>query len=139
MFIVTPAWINANKTPAGGFKAAQFRLLGIKYPPVSGWMGNCDGLHISEAARREFESYHQGNKATAKSKRAMESGRNIGKDGGLFASVQYPVATRCNCKALPWEDCQHTIEKDHVDDEGSEIEMSNQLGEEEANFSWLYE
>lgn len=67
-FVVTTGWIKANATPAGGYKAEQLKLIGLRYPLVSGWMGAANGRAISEADRLKFESYHHGHGATKKSK-----------------------------------------------------------------------
>lgn len=96
---VTVEWIKQNATPAGGYKAAQVRLIGVNYPLPHGWMQKAEGRIISGEAKRKFESFHEGYKATNKSK-------------AVLAAVKERSITvaGCNCDVLPWEDCEHTVD-----------------------------
>ena len=70
-FYVTVDWINRNSTPAGGYKHAQLRAIGVPIPPMSGWPIKAAGKLITEEQKLKFESFHHGFKATKKSKNAM--------------------------------------------------------------------
>jgi hypothetical protein len=110
-FVVTTGWIKANATPAGGYKAEQLKLIGVRYPLASGWMGTAYGRAISEADRLKFESYHHGHDATKKSKALLAAGVKVGKDSGEFGRTecQSGYLVDCDCDVLPWEDCEHSI------------------------------
>lgn len=115
---VSVEWIKQNATPAGGYKADQVKLLGISYPLAHGWMQSADGKIISNEARRKFESFHEGYKASKKSRAVMESPemrkpRPIQKQAFFVepcAVVNTPPVAGCNCDVLPWEDCEHTVD-----------------------------
>ena len=103
-FSVTTEWIKQNATPAGGYKAEQLRLIGIRYPLRAGWMLAAGGLEITKEAREKFESFHHGYKATKKSKSVLAShARNTQSFGTTTSEVE-----GCGCDVLPWEDCEHT-------------------------------
>ena len=109
-FMVTADWIRANATPAGGYKAEQLALIGVRYPLVSGWMGAAYGRGISIADKQKFEAFHTGYKATNKSKAVMQAPRLVEKDSGSFGQTK-PTGgiVECGCThVLPWEDCEHT-------------------------------
>lgn len=116
LFTVTTEWIKANATPAGGYKAAQVKLIGVKYPLPHKWMQKSEGRKITQDARKAFEAFHAGFKATAKSKAAMRQQKDApakADDLSLPSSwptiIQFtPEQQTCNCNVLPWEDCEHT-------------------------------
>lgn len=56
MFKVTKEWIDAYKTPNGGYCAAQLKMLGISFPLVSGWKDKAIGRLISFEAKDAFEA-----------------------------------------------------------------------------------
>lgn len=109
-FVVTTAWIRANATPAGGYRAEQLKLIGVRYPLLPGWMGTAYGRAISIADKQKFEAFHTGYKATNKSKAVMQAPRQVEKDSGSFGQTQATGAVLgCGCThVLPWEDCEHT-------------------------------
>ena len=73
MFEVTREWIDANATPAGGYKYLQLRSIGAPAPPVAGWKEKSIGKLITQAQRMKFEAFSLGYKATTKSKQALAS------------------------------------------------------------------
>lgn len=109
-FVVTTAWIQANATPAGGYKAEQLKLIGVRYPLISGWMGTAYGRAISIADKQKFEAFHTGYKATKKSKAVMQAPRQVEKDSSSFGQTQATGGVvDCGCTHVqPWEDCIHT-------------------------------
>lgn len=110
-FVVTTGWIKANATPAGGYRAEQLKLIGVRYPLASGWMGTAYGRAITEADRQKFESYHHGHGATNKSKAILAAGIKVGKDSGEFGRTECKSGylVDCDCDVLPWEDCEHSL------------------------------
>ena len=109
-FMVTPEWIRANATPAGGYKAEQLKLIGVRYPLLPGWMGTAYGRAISIADKQKFEAFHTGYKATNKSKAVMQAPRQVEKDAGSFGKTKPTGGVfDCGCTHVqPWEDCEHT-------------------------------
>lgn len=90
MFTVTRDWIDANKTPAGSWKAKQLRAIGVAWPPAAGWPERSEGKQITQAARQVFESFA----------------------GDPVSKTTHPapaqVRAYCDCDVLPWENCIHT-------------------------------
>jgi hypothetical protein len=86
MFKVTFEWISRHATAAGGYSAAQLRVIGVRWPPKQGWKQRAVGRLITEAERELFESYSAGPSVTQGS-------------GSQWA---------CACSSPPWEDCEHT-------------------------------
>lgn len=117
-FRATRDWILAHRTPAGGFKAAQIRAIGVAYPLRGGWIERADGKLLSLKQKALFEKYADGYKATKKSKAVL---RGDAPKVGQAESVRRPIisgesyaitgalAPRCECNVLPWEHCGHSI------------------------------
>lgn len=119
MHLVTVEWIKANATPAGGYKAEQVRLIGLRYPLQHGWMQNAAGRLITMESKRKFEAFHGGYKATKKSHSVMasllpEDSAEPGSprravSGDTYAITRSAPVQSCGCTdVLPWEDCEHT-------------------------------
>jgi hypothetical protein len=98
-FVVTRAWIEAYKTPAGAWKAKQLGAIGVRWPPASGWLDKACGQVITESNRAAFESFAAG---TAPEPRARQDTARYG------VTTSEPVVS-CDCDVLPWDDCPHTI------------------------------
>jgi hypothetical protein len=123
-FRITTAWIKQNATPAGGFKAAQVKLLGERYPLASGWMDRASGRLISQEARRQFEAFHGGYKATGKSKQVMSRQAAANPvSGEVYATTGPSSVSHCGCSVHAWEDCEHTLEADDREAERAMREM----------------
>jgi len=133
LFTITTEWIKANATPAGGYKAAQVKFIGIQYPLPNKWMRERHGKQITQESRKAFESFHAGYMATSKSKRIMHHQENaqvvverpVNKqkriiEGEIYATTGGRIKPICTCNALPWEDCKHT-------DQQANTEMRRQL------------
>ncbi len=56
-FVVTMAWIEANKTKNGGWKRRQLEQLHVAWPPKKGWKEQAVGLIISGDQKRIFEAF----------------------------------------------------------------------------------
>ena len=57
MFKITREWIHAHKTPRGGWTSAQLAVIGVAWPPTSGWVTQASGIVISDEQRARFEAY----------------------------------------------------------------------------------
>ena len=58
MFQITEKWIDAYRTPNGGFSQRQLQILGIyDWPPMKGWKRKVSGNWINDSDRAIFESY----------------------------------------------------------------------------------
>lgn len=86
MFEVTEDWITRNATKKGGYKASQLKLIGVSWPPISGWKRRASGRLITLDAKEIFESY----------------------SGGASVTVSLVSVEACDCTTPPWEDCEHT-------------------------------
>lgn len=51
---VSREWLMENRTPRGGWTKAQFKVLGIKYPPRNGWIGTVVGRQITDEQVKAF-------------------------------------------------------------------------------------
>ena len=87
MFRVTEDWITRHPTKNGGYKAAQLRIIGVKWPPKHGWKKRAAGSLITMQQKEMFESF-----------------------SGPLVPVTVSVVQEetCNCDVPPWEDCEHT-------------------------------
>lgn len=54
---VTREWMEANRTPVGGFRKIQALYVGEPWPVRSGWMGRAEGRHITPQAAAAFVAY----------------------------------------------------------------------------------
>ena len=54
--LVTLWWLDANRTPRGGWTKKQLAALGVDWPPAPGWRARVDGTNISDEAAAVFES-----------------------------------------------------------------------------------
>jgi hypothetical protein len=70
-FVVTKEWIAANATPAGGYKNEQLRIISVQIPARAGWPARAEGRVITTEQKLKFEAFHEGYKATKKSKTVM--------------------------------------------------------------------
>lgn len=52
---ITQQWLNENKTPRGGYRIAQLRLIGVRWPPAPGWKRAVVGTEITPEEARKFE------------------------------------------------------------------------------------
>lgn len=56
MFVVTKEWLHQNKSPSGGFFAAQIHALGLRYPQKKGWVRRAEGMQITDTQKAAFEA-----------------------------------------------------------------------------------
>ena len=54
-FVVSEKWIDACKTPKGGWTRAQLSLLGVDWPPQKGWKNQVIGMMIDDKSSEQFE------------------------------------------------------------------------------------
>lgn len=52
--LVTRQFVHSGKTAAGGWTASQLKLIGIEWPPESGWINRTEGNEISKADADTF-------------------------------------------------------------------------------------
>lgn len=52
---ITVEWLMAHRTPAGAWTLAQFRALGVPWPPRRGWVRRITGRYLDPARRAAFE------------------------------------------------------------------------------------
>ena len=57
--MITDKWLTDNKTKAGGYTKSQLALIGVKWPPVSGWKKSVINTEISEEIKTTFEQISQ--------------------------------------------------------------------------------
>ena len=55
MFKVTKEWLEINCTEKGGYTRKQLEILGIEWPPKSGWKELLIGTEITDDVRIEFD------------------------------------------------------------------------------------
>ena len=55
MHTVTREWIFANTTDRGAWTREQLKAIGVDWPPRAGWIDRCEGLCITDDAKRSFE------------------------------------------------------------------------------------
>ena len=55
MHQITDEWLERNATGGKAWTAAQFRCLGIEWPPYKGWRRALVGTIIEDEQAREFE------------------------------------------------------------------------------------
>lgn len=53
---ITNEWIRANTTRNGGYTKKQLELVGVAWPPITGWKKEISGREIDEAVAAEFEA-----------------------------------------------------------------------------------
>ena len=56
MKILTYDYIQQHKTDAGGWTSKQLKILGIDWPPKSGWIDDICGKSITEEDAIAFEN-----------------------------------------------------------------------------------
>lgn len=56
MFEVTEDWVKANRSGKGGWNRQQLELLGVKWPPIRGWLNETVGRQITDVDKQRFES-----------------------------------------------------------------------------------
>lgn len=71
MFEVSAEWVRSYQSVKGGWNRAQLEILGVKWPPSSGWVIQVVGRLISDEDKRRFEQL-QGQ--TLKLRKAGQSG-----------------------------------------------------------------
>jgi len=54
MVTITAELIDSGKSAAGGYSRAQLALLGVAWPPVSGWKRQVIGTQITREAATDF-------------------------------------------------------------------------------------
>lgn len=54
MVTITDDFIERGKSVAGGFSKAQLALLGVAWPPVSGWKAEIVGKRLASDAAARF-------------------------------------------------------------------------------------
>ena len=52
--LVTKQFVHSGKTAAGGWTASQLNLIGVEWPPESGWINRAEGNEISKADADTF-------------------------------------------------------------------------------------
>lgn len=52
---ITNEWLIANRTKAGGYTKRQLALLGVEWPPRTGWKRAVIGREINDERRLEIE------------------------------------------------------------------------------------
>ena len=77
--IVTRKWIEAHRTPKGGYSTAQIRALSGSDRVLKGWLENAIGTEISEAVKIVFESGKQGKNVPKKLAKKFKNGMIVKK------------------------------------------------------------
>jgi hypothetical protein len=54
-FTITREWIEAHRTPRGGWTRLQIEALGEPWPPPHGWRRRAVGRQITDRSRAQFE------------------------------------------------------------------------------------
>lgn len=104
--VVTEKWIRSFRTQHGGWTAKQLACLGVKWPPVTGWIQRAIGQEISKKDRKNFESFStQGQLTFAEPPYAHKINPNL----ELPTTLTTSKINTCNCNVPPWEDCVHTL------------------------------
>jgi len=67
-FMVTKEWVHQFKTGRGGWNRVQLAAIGVKWPPVAGWIDEVEGSVIPPEHKRIFETTKQ-EKMSAKRRR----------------------------------------------------------------------
>lgn len=65
--LVTEEMIESARTAAGGWRAAQLRLIGVSWPPAAGWKKRAVGRMISPKA---VQLFHEWGRKTPTDKKA---------------------------------------------------------------------
>lgn len=61
MVTITDELIESGKSAAGGYSKSQLALLGVAWPPVSGWKKQAIGSQITSDAAARFVAGRGGN------------------------------------------------------------------------------
>jgi hypothetical protein len=51
---LTDEWMRAHATRNGGYSKKQLELIGVAWPPITGWRKEISGREIDAAAAEEF-------------------------------------------------------------------------------------
>lgn len=62
--LITKDYIMSNRTSRGSWTRAQIQALGLKWPPVAGWITEAVGTHITPEQARAFESKQYAKKSS---------------------------------------------------------------------------
>ena len=60
--IITNEWLINNTTKSGGYTRVQLALLGVNWPPVSGWKKNVVDTEVDDNITHQFEQISQQSK-----------------------------------------------------------------------------
>ena len=55
MFQITNEWLTEHRTKGGGYNAKQLNLLGIQWPPTTGWKQKLIGTNLDSEKAKQFE------------------------------------------------------------------------------------
>jgi len=55
MFQITNEWLTEHRTKGGGYNAKQLNLLGIQWPPKTGWKQKLIGTNLDSEKAKQFE------------------------------------------------------------------------------------
>lgn len=55
VFKVSEDWIDENASSAGGWTSKQLRILGVQWPPPTGWKKKAAGMMLSAEQAKLFE------------------------------------------------------------------------------------
>ena len=100
--VVTPAYIHQHKTKNGGWTKKQLAVLGIAWPPRSGWVRRVEGKVLTAEEAKIFEG---GNQEFVGSPQMPEKKIN---SANVAVTGPNVVEDICDCDVPPWEDCEHT-------------------------------
>jgi hypothetical protein len=69
---ITEEFIEKIASPRGGWNRPQLALLGVDWPPTTGWKRRLIGMEISEETARRLEELSE---TTRMQRRAIEAGQ----------------------------------------------------------------